>query len=376
VITSSEPVADALVKRFYDHLVGVSPDSKRLDYKMRAGQSQSERTLLDVDARARQLRAADEQAKARFTEFAQAHLHNEVADELLRKLHSIEHVTSLLFDPTEAFFQVLDALSAKVVTVNKLDPLLSQVPWLSAELLRLVNQPPYRNRKAARAMVKDIKTALRFLGIEKLQLILPVYAMRRMIPHSTEPFTGLKNRLWDYSLAVAIAARRLAENSAEHPYHAFCVGLFHTLGHAVVTRSFLRTFQHIRQAQLLQARDNRDVQLTDTVDALEPEASFLCDSMQQFAAVLSANITSRWQLQQLPLCQTLDQLAEGVCFDGSSPLARLVQQAKTYVQWQELKQRQLITEAETRQWFSSVQLNADSVALLAQTNLKRLAVEI
>lgn len=376
VMTSSTSDTDILVQRFFDLMVGVSPDSKRLGYQIRAGQSQPQHTLLDVDLKAQQLRAAGAQAKAQFTEFAQAHLHDEVADELLRKLHNIDHVTSSLFDPTDGFYQLLDALSEKVVTVNKLDPLISQVTWLSEDLLRLVNQPQYRNRSGSGALVKEIKTALRFLGVESLQQIVPVYAMRRMLPHSTEPFHALKNKLWDYSLAVAIAARTLAESSAEHPFHAFCIGLFHTLGHAVVTRNYLRTYQQVRLQQLLQARESRDIQLTDVLDALQPDASFLCESMHEFAAVLSADITSRWQLQTLPLCQTLDQLAEGAGFAGSSPLARLVQQAQTYVQWQELKQRSQVSEEEARHWFSSVQLSAENISLLAQTNLKRLGVDI
>jgi HD-like signal output (HDOD) protein len=373
---SSTPAADATVQRFFDQMIGVRPDDKRLGYQIRAGQLQSERNLLEIDAKAQQLRAAGAQAKAQFTEFAQAHLHDEVADELVRKLHNIEHVTSSLFDPTLAFYQVLDALSDKVVTVNKLDPLISQVAWLSEDLLRLVNQPQYRNRSSSGAMVKDIKTAVRFLGVESLQQIIPVYAMRRMLPHSTEPFHALKVRLWDYSMAVAIAARRLAENSAEHPYNAFCVGLFHTLGHAVVIRNYLRTYQQVRLKQLLQARESRDIQLTDALDTLEPDASFLCESICEFAAVLSADITSRWRLQTLPLCQTLDQLAEGIGFAGSSPLAKLVLQAQTFVQWQDLNQRQQISDEETRHWFSGVQLTSDGINLLTHTNLKRLGIEI
>ncbi|WP_273021026.1 HDOD domain-containing protein [Rheinheimera sp.] len=376
MITSSMPVTDSLVQRFFDQLIGVNPDKKRLGYQIRAGQPQSERTLLDIEAQAQKQRMAGAQAKAQFTEFAQAHLHDEVSDELVRRLHNIEHVMASLFDPTDAYYRVLDVLSGRTVTVNKLDPLVSRVPWLVEDLLRLVNQPQYRNRTSSGAMVKDIKTALRFLGVESLQLILPVYAMKRMMPHSTDPFTGLKSRLWDYSLAVAIAAKRLAEDSPEHPYNAFCVGLFHTLGHAVVTRNYLRTYQQVRQQQLLQARESRDVQLTDALDSLEPDGSFLSESFNEFAAVLSADITSRWQLDTLPLCQTLDQLAEGAGFAGSSPLARLVQQAQVYVQCRELKQRQQVSEDEAKAWFASVQLSSDSIQILRQTNLKRLGVEI
>nr|WP_245217418.1 HDOD domain-containing protein [Rheinheimera maricola] len=365
-----------MTQRFFDQLVGVDPDHKRLGYKIRAGQPESTSSLLAIDAKARQSREAGAQAKAQFTEFAQAHLHDEVADDLLRKLHNIDHVIASLFDAGADFFPILDVLGEKVVTVNKLDPMVANVAWLNEELLRLVNQPQYRNRTKSGAMVKDIKTAIRFLGVESLQLIIPVYTMRRMIPHSTEPFTGLKSKLWEYSLAVAIAAHKLAENSAELPYNAFCVGLFHTLGHAVVVRNYLRTYQQVRQEQLLQARENRDTQLTDTLDALEPDASFLCESLTEFAAVLSADITSRWQLRTLPLCQTLDQLAEGAGFSGCSPLTRIVLQAQTFVQWQMLHQHHVISATESESWFQQVQLNKDSIDTLLQTNLKRLGVEL
>lgn len=368
--------ADSIASRYFDQLIGVNPNAKRLGVQIRTGQEPAGRTLLDIEAKAQQLRAQGAQAKAQFSEFAQAHLHDEVADELVRKLHNIEQVSASLFDLGETFYPVLDALSSKVVTVSKLDPLISQVPWLCEDLIRLVNQPQYRNRTASGAMVKDVKTAVRFLGVESLQLIVPVYAMKRLMPHSTDPFTPLKTRLWDYSLAVAIAARKLAQNSAEHPYAAFCVGLFHTLGHIVVTRNYLRTYQQVKQQQLLQARENRDVQLTETLDALEPDASFLSASLHEFSAVLSADITSRWQLNALPLCQSLDQLAEGVGFAGSSPLARLVQQAQLYVQLQELQQHKQLSDEDVRQWFSSVQLSNENLTALRQTNLKRLGIEI
>src|SRR5690606_2595436 len=157
----------------------------------------------------------------------------------------------------------------------------------------------------------------------------------------------------------------------EIPYNAFCVGLFHTLGHAVVTRNYLRTYQQVRQQQLLQARESRDVQLTDALDSLEPDGSFLSESIYEFGAVLSADITSRWQLDTLPLCQTLDQLAEGAGFAGSSPLARLVLQAQTCVQWQTQRNSQQISEQETSNWFAAVQLSSDSVDTLARTNVQR-----
>src|SRR5690606_20608816 len=106
-------------------------------------------TLLQVEADARLARQQHLKIQAQFTDFAQAHLHDEVSDEFLRKLHNIEYVESTLFNLEPAFYLILDLLSSKAVTINKLDNYISKVDWLTEDLLRLVNQPQYRNRTAS-----------------------------------------------------------------------------------------------------------------------------------------------------------------------------------------------------------------------------------
>lgn len=369
--TSTEP----LNQRFWDDFIGVNPEATRLQYQVKAGMPTT-RKLLAVDAEAMQQRLAGQQARHQFIEFAQAHMHDQVADELFQRLGNISLVSASIFDLGDSYHQVLDKLAHKAVTINQLDPLISQVDWLNEDLLKLVNQPQYRNRTASGSLIKDVRTALRFLGVESLQLIIPVYGMRRCLPHATDPFVGFKTKLWDYALACAIAARRLAEDSAELPYAAFCIGLFHPLGHIVVTRNYLRTYQQIKQEELLKARAERNNELTDALDGLEPDASFLSNSLLEFAEILSADITSRWSLQHLPLCQTLDQLAEGIGFSGTSPLGRIVQQAQVYVQWQQLKAAGRVSQQDTDSWLGSVKLTDDQLNALAKTNLKRLSIDL
>jgi HD-like signal output (HDOD) protein len=366
---------ESLNQRFWDDFIGVDPQASRLQYQVKTGLPTT-RKLLAVDAEAMQQRLAGQQAKQQFIEFAQAHMHDQVADQLFQRLGNIALVSASIFDLGEGYHQVLDLLAHKAVTTNQLDPLISQVEWLKEDLLKLVNQPQYRNRTASGSLIKDVRTALRFLGVESLQLIIPVYGMRRCLPHATDPFVGFKTKLWDYTLACAIAARRLAEDSAELPYAAFCVGLFHPLGHIVVTRNYLRTYQQIKQEELLKARDERNNELTDALDGLEPDASFLSDSLLEFADILSADMSSRWSLQHLPLCQTLDQLAEGVGFSGISPLGRLIQQAQVYVQWQQLNAAGKATEQDATAWFATVKLNEEQRNTLAKTNLKRLNIDL
>ncbi|WNO60500.1 HDOD domain-containing protein [Rheinheimera sp. MMS21-TC3] len=367
---------DTFYGRFLDQLIGVDPTASRLYYAAPKADIESERTLLQVEAEARQAKQQQQKIQAKYTDFAQAHLHEEVSDELFRKLHNIEHVEESLFDLGASFYSLLDLLSTNAVTINKLDNYISKIDWLSEDLLRLVNQPQYRKKTAAGGLIKDTKVALRLFGIEALQQLIPVYALKRSIPHSTEPFSGLKTRIWQYALAVAIASSKLAEFEKQQSFSAFCVGLFQSLGYIVVTRCYLRTFQQQKQKKILNARAMRDNALIEALEQLVPDASFLSDSMAEFVAELNADVTSRWQLKSQPLFQTLEQMAEGIDFDGISPQAKVALQAQTYVQWQYLKQAKLINNKESLHWLANVQLTNEKMALLTKVDLTRLSLPI
>ncbi|MGI5308475.1 HDOD domain-containing protein [Rheinheimera sp. WS51] len=374
---SSSSNNDVFYGRFLDHLVGVDPSASRIHYEpTKTVEPSSERTLLQVEAEARRAKQKTQKIQAKFTVFAQAHLHDEVSNELFLKLHNIEHVESVLFNLEPSFYSLLDLLSTQAVTITKLNDTVSNISWLKEDLLRLVNKPQYRNKTASGGLIKDSKVALRLFGIEALQQIVPVYALKRLLPHSTDPFSGLKSRIWQHSLAVSLAARALAQHEGLNEFSAFCTGLFQSLGYIVVTRSYLRIYQQQKHQQILNAQKMRDTVLIETLDPLLPDASFLSDSMVEFAAELNADITSRWQLKRQPLCQTLEQLAEGIDNDNTSLLTKVLLQAQTYVQWQSLKRSKLINNEESLRWLAAAKLTNEKMTLLANTDLTRLHIEI
>lgn len=359
-----------LSQQYWDELIGVNPSAGRVHHRQTDAQRQ--RTLLAIEARAQQVRLADEAAKQQFIEFAQAHLLDQVADEVLRKLANIEQVSSNLFELGDEFSALLDKLSSPSVTISSLDAMVMKIDWLQQDLLKLVNQPQYRNRTKSGALIKEIKTGLRFLGVETLQSVVPVYALRRSLPHSTDPFTTLKMHMWENCLATALAARKLAEQSAELPYAAFCIGLFHGLGHMAVCRIYLRTYQQVRQSELIRARNERNYQLTDALDMLTADGSFLSSLLQEFATILSADLTARWGLKQLALCQTLDLLAEDEVQLNQAPLSQLVRQAQVYVQTTKLWQQQKLTTEARLEWLQQAELSSEQIILLDGTDLSRL----
>ncbi len=371
-------------QRFFDVLLEVNPNKPRYGYRRQskgqdsrpaAAAAQSGRTLLDIEQQAAQNRQAGVIAKQQFVEFTQAHLHDQVAEELFLKLGKFDTVASTVYNLADGFPAALDALSARAVTNSQLEQLISQVDWLKEDLLKLVNQPQYRNKTPSGNFIKELKPAIGLLGIETLKQVIPVFALKRSLPHSTDPFTGFKTNIWQYSLAVALAARQLAEETGENPYVAYCAGLFHCLGYLVVTRTYLRTYAQVKQAALLKARDARDTELTDALDSLEADPTFLGSCFAEFAAFISADLVSRWGLKRLPLAQILDQLAEGVGYSGASRLTEIVHQASCFVQAQTLRKFKLLTDAEEDLWRQAVALRPEHQQLLRQTRLDRLEIE-
>jgi len=374
---SSMSLAVVLQQRFFDCILEVSPEQTRFGVK-RAQQgvfdAKDKRTLLAVEQQAAQSRQAGAAAKQQFLEFTQAHLHDQVAEELFLKLSKFETVANTVFSLAEGFPAVLDALSARAVTLSQLENLIAPVEWLKEDLIKLANQPQYR-KKAATSYVKELKVALGMFGLESLKQIIPLFAFRRCLPHSTDPFTQFKSNIWEYSMTVANAAKRLAEESGDNAFVAFCAGLFQSLGYLVVTRTYLRTYAQVKQAALLKARDARDTVLTDALDSLDADASFLTSCFSEFSAFISADLVSKWQLKRMPLGQVLDQLAEGISFQGAGPITKLLHQADYFAQAQWLRKTRQLSETEDLQWRQAVQLRADYLEILQNSRLDKLSVE-
>ena len=374
-------------QRFFDCILEIKPDQKRYGYKRQAQKAQNAiirpqpdmasagRTLLDIEQQAAFNRQAGAIAKQQFVEFTQAHLHDQVAEELFLKLGKFDTVASTVFNLADGFPAVLDVLSARALTLSQLENLITPVDWLKEDLLKLVNQPQYRNKTPSGNFIKELKPALGLLGLETMKQILPVFALKRSLPHATDPFTGFKSQIWQYSIAVALASQRLAEETGENAFVAYCAGLFQSLGYLVVARTYLRTYQQVKQAAMLKARDARDTELTDALDSLDADASFLNSCFQEFAAIISADLVSKWGLKRLPLSQVLDQFAEGVGYSGASRLTEIVHQAACFVQAQTLRKHKLLDDTEELAWMQAVQLRPEHRQLLQQTRLDRLEIE-
>lgn len=367
-------ISAVLQQRFFDCMLEFDPSNRRYGLKKRQQQAkrvqvplEQSSSKLEVERQAAQLRQADQIARQQFVEFTQAKLHDQVADELFMKLNRFELVATNVFNLAQGFPQVLDAMAARAVTLSQLETVIQPLDWLKEDLLKYVNQPNLR-KNATSGYIRELKPALGLIGIATLQNIIPLIALKRCLPHATDPFTAFKSNFWQYSLDNARAAQRLALETGEHPFLAYCGALFQSLGYFVVARTYLRTYQQIKQQALYDARDARDQELTDALDSLDADASFLTSCLLEFAPFMSADLISNWKMRMIPLGSLMDQLAEGSDFAGASTLARLIHQSTCFVQCQWLYRAKQITDVEVRQWFNEQKLRPELLAILKNTD--------
>lgn len=135
----------------------------------------------------------------------------------------------------------LSAISAKALELSMrettaagdLAEVVKQDPLLSAEILRLANSPYYGLRRR----VASVDRAVVVLGFNRVRAAVLTVSVLRMWPRgeanrrSLLPVEFAETRLWQHSLASAIASEALAaELAAYTPENAFVAGLFHDVG--------------------------------------------------------------------------------------------------------------------------------------------------
>lgn len=367
-------------QRFFDLMLEFKPGTQRVGLRktatsarMQGGGSVDTSSKLDIERQAAQSRLADQQARAQFVEFTQARLHDLVADELFNKLNRYEQVSANLFNLSEGFPAVLDVLAARAATLSQLEKVIDPLDWLKEDILKYANQPNLR-KSAANSFLKELKPALGLIGLDNLQQLIPLLGLKRCLPHATDPFSGFKSNFWQYSVDTAKAAKRLAEETGERGFMAYCAALFQSIGYFVVTRTYLRTYQQIKQQAMYDARDNRDIELTYALDSLDADGGFLTSCLLEFAPVMSADVVASWSMRMMPLAGIMDQLAEGPLFAGTSQLARVVHLANAFVQCQWLLRARQISDIEIRQYFLDLQMRPELLSILKNTDSPHLEI--
>lgn len=379
-------IAKALTQRAHDVLISHNFAQQQIGYihtlNIHYGDDIPQRTMLEVEIAAATKRQEQNTSHLKYVAKASNHVHQVIETAIDKKKEDLEQLYYEVVGIQDTVPTILDILAVRSASVGRLEPLVNDLSWLGRDLVSLVNMPQYRKQSAKGTAVKvdSPALALRYLGLENLQLVIPTFAVRHWMPHATDPFPLLKRKLRDLSMSTAIAARQIAEVSDVNPQHAFTLGMLVDVGKVAVTRLYLRTFEQVWQNKVMIAREKNHKDLHTALMELSPDPLFLRNLLLHDSPLLSAQLIEKMAFRYLPFNAVMEELiafdTELGEFDALMPLTKTIKQAQGYAQYLQLKESHLIEEDEAQMLFDSLHMDANLLSTLAKCSYQTLQLTI
>ncbi|WP_346993331.1 HDOD domain-containing protein [Alteromonas gracilis] len=312
-------------------------------------QGDARRRLLHVEKVAIENKRLQEKSEASYIETVNHQLHEILLGEITEYLGQTAELCQSTLSMPENIGELLDALSVRACTVSKLEPIAATMPWLYEDLIAVVNTPRFR-RKDSRGriiVVETLRTALSFIGIDNLRLLIPYFIFKRALPQVTDPYPQIKQKYLSYATGVALTAKHLAAESGLNTNEAYTLGMLSNLGRCAVTRLYFRLFDKIQMHLLQECQKDKEQKRYGALLKIAPSANHLIALQQEFADAVTADVLSHIALKRLRIADTMR-----LCADNAptklNTLAKSLHQARTYTQIRMLHQLKLIDIKEVR----------------------------
>ncbi|NMP31673.1 HDOD domain-containing protein [Thalassotalea sp. M1531] len=330
-------------------------------------QANRRRELLDVEEEANKNKIIKAHGEQHFRNQVMTKFFTKVGVEINTEFENKEHFYQKFLCIEDAAPAILELLSLRAASINRITPLVSSLNWLCDDVINLVNKPQYRKR--ADVKVTDANLAISYVGLENLKLIMPTFILKHWLPISTAPYPLMKRKLWNDSLSVALASRVLAEAQGVDWYRAFCAGMLSNVGPLAVTRCFLNKYNELYNIDIKEAYDNRDKRLHDALVSLEDSPELLLEQLCTRSYKVGADLIELMNFDRLPITEPLFDLAFSQNLSQMSDIAKIVTKAKAYVVFRTLAKEDLIDNDEAKAFLSAAKITAADIALLKKSDI-------
>lgn len=336
-------------------------------------QQNRRRELLAVEEENNNKKIIEEHGKNHFKTQIKEQFFARVTKQINTELNNKENLYNNVLAIEDAAPKILEMLCLKATSIKRIAPLISSLPWLSSEVVKLVNKPQFR--KSADVQVKDINLALSFVGLDNLKLIMPTFIIKHWLPSTTSPFPLLKRKLWNDSLSIGLASSVLAEQEGLDTFTAFSAGMFSNIGRLAVTRCSLQTYNELYRDKLKRAYDNKDKKLHDVLIELDSSPELLLEQLIVRSDQLTADMIELMQLDRLQITEPIFDLANAIHFKDMCPIAKVVAKAKAYIAFKSLAKEELISNDEAKTLLSAVNMTQDSIDLLKKSDITNIKLK-
>lgn len=330
-------------------------------------QTSSRRELLAVEQEAKKNKIIQEHGENHFKAQVKAKLFEKVTVELNTEFENKENFYQKFLRIEDAAPAILELLSLKAASINRITPLVSSLSWLADELIKLVNKPQYRKR--ADVKVTDAHLAVSYVGLENLKLVMPTFILKHWLPMTTSPFPLMKRKLWNDSLSIALASKVLAEEAGLDWYRAFSAGMLSNVGLLAVTHCFITKFNEIYNIERKDAYEKRDKRLHDALLDMQTSPELLLEQITIRSYPIGAELIEQMRFDRLPITETMFDLAFCAEQKQMCEIAQVVAKAKAYVTFRSLAKEDLITNDEAKAILAVSKITPSEIALLKKSDI-------
>ena len=339
-------------------------------------QSFTRRQLLKVEKTA--IRDKLQTAKVRAEYLAQINqqLHTLVKKKLAQAISDTPAILDKQLNWQDESTDLIDLLTTPSATISKVEAVAAGMPWLYDELLKLVNAPQNR-RRDARGMVivvDTLKTALSFMGIDNVKLVLPALMFRQSIPLITDPFPQVKHKTMEYAVTCARTAEAIAPQFKAQPYPAYLLALLSQLGRSVILKLYFKLFEQVHFDFLQHAQKAKLRDLHSALTQLLPDPAQCIQLINQHGDKLSLHLFEQMVFKRVDLHTPMQQFLQEPDDEDALPLTRTLQQSRYYAKFRMLSDAKLFLEDEAPGFRSGSAIAADTLTALQKQTLSQLPV--
>jgi hypothetical protein len=359
-------------RRLYQHLIVGKHKAAAMEDDANEKLEQ-DANKLDIERKAIQLRL-DKQAEAKAIYKAiSAQLVDTVNNAVEHKLTNLD---SLLASSgiQDSQILLLDLLLEKDPNINRIRPIIASLPWLTRDLITLINSPAstHRRPKNSDVQVTDIKLILNYIGLENLRLLIPYFCIRNWLPSGHANLLWTTRKLWRYSMITAIAAQALAILHNRPTHISYTCALLYQLGTSVILSNSARLFEKYWGTWLREASGSRDKEVYDAVMATEFPAQQVFNQVIDHGHHLNWQLLEQLDFEQSSITKVLKELDQDYHFNELSIDASIVAKASCFAKIILLEEHQLLAPQERKVMLDYYEFSQQEVIRLKAQNYRKL----
>lgn len=336
-------------------------------------QANPRRELLEVEQVAKQNKTIEEHGQNEFKKQVSVKLLAKVKKQVIEQLENKDVLYNQIMKIDQAACDILEILSLNAASIKRITPLVTALPWLSADLLKLVNKPQYRKRSDVQ--ITDAAVAVGYIGLNNLRLVMPSFILKHWLPETDTLFQVMKRKLWQTGLSTALATQMLAKLHKIDEYSAFTAGMLSNIGLYSIVRCFNKTYQTIHDAAMKNAYEKRDKRLHDALKNIEITPDLLLELISKYSHKITGEMVESMRFDRLTVTEPLYSLSFQQNHEKLSKLSTLVLKAHAYIHHRTLQEETLIEQDESDKWLAINQLTKKEMYLLDKANIDQIKLQ-